>query len=84
MDEQKNKIIEKEKITEDEIASILSKMPGEKVCDFLVAIYGLIHDDYDIMPESALEFFSLDEKASDEVKTKSQKALAKRRGAVLE
>ena len=84
MGEQKNNIIEKKEITKDEIASILSKMPGEKINEFLTALYGIIHDDYDFMPESALEFFSSSEKTSDEVKMKAQKALAKRSGVVLE
>ena len=44
----------------------------------------LTDNNYDNMPESALEFFASDEKASEETKEKARIALAKKRGEAVE
>ena len=66
----------KEEIEKEYIMCMLSNLSDEKIDLMLTVARALTDNNYDNMPESALEFFASDEKA--------RFALAKKRGEAVE
>lgn len=86
MSEQRKKYqdMSKEEIEKEYIMCMLSNLSDEKLDLMLMLARALTDNNYDNMPESALEFFASDEKASEETKEKARIALAKKRGEAVE
>lgn len=86
MSEQRKKYADmsKEEIEKEYIMCLLSCLSDEKLDMMLTVAKALTENDYDSMPESALEFFASDEKSSEETKEKARIALAKKRGEAVE
>lgn len=86
MSEQRKKYkdMSKEEIEKEYIMCLLSRLSDEKLDMMLTVAKAMTDDNYDIMPESALEFFASDEKSSEETKEKARIALAKKRGEAVE
>ncbi len=85
MSEQRKKYkdMSKEEIEKEYIMCMLSNLSDEELDMMLTVAKAMTDDNYDIMPESALEFFASDEKAS-ETREKARIALAKKRGETVE
>lgn len=86
MSEKRKKYSEmnREEINQEYLRCLLSRLSKEELRMFLEVAIAISEDNYDKMPEPALEFFALRENASEEEKTRARIALAKKRGELIE
>lgn len=71
-------------ITKEVLREIFEILSDEQINMIFSVAVAFSENNFDIMPESALDFFASDEKASEETKEKARIALAKKRGEAVE